>query len=217
MTGFKKRSYFLHSVHSIISEFYNIAQGKRSNQEFYDEFNNLVAAIDEYGARRGKHPTIYCEVISEIAQDDTNPTPKEKTKAQSLSRERYLAVAFLLGADRNRYGLLLEEIKNEYLRNCDESSKVGSYPLTVADAYKYLENYKKNPKKIQRLMGHVDPGPSGMAFAQNGESGENQNKRNSRSKRPPASTNNPAPTHDGNQETNTQHEAAFATHGEIVC
>jgi hypothetical protein len=168
-------------------------------------------------SKAGKHPTIYREVIGEIAQDDTNPTPKEKTKAHSLSRERYLAVAFLLGADRNRYGLLLEEIENEYLRNRDESSKVGSYPLTVADAYEYLENYKKNPRNIQRLMGHVDPGPLGMAFAQNGESGENQNERNSRSKRPPASTNSRAPTHKGKEETNSQQEAAFGTRGEIIC
>jgi hypothetical protein len=115
MTGFKKRNYLPHSVHSIISEFYNIAQGKRSNQEFYDKFNNPVAAVDECGERLGKHPTIYREVISEIAEDDTNPTPEEKTKAHSLSRERYLAVAFLLGADRNRYGLLLEEIEKKYL------------------------------------------------------------------------------------------------------
>jgi hypothetical protein len=115
MTGFKKRNYLPHSVHSIISEFYNIAQGKRSNQEFNDEFNNLVAAVDKCGAMLGKHPTIYRDVITEVAKDDANPTPKEKAKAQSLSREQYLAVAFLLGADRNRYGLLLEEIENEYL------------------------------------------------------------------------------------------------------
>jgi hypothetical protein len=56
-----------------------------------------------------------------------------------------------------------------------------------------------------------------MAFAQNGKSGENQNERNSRSKRPPTSTNDRAPTHEGKEETNSQHEAAFATRGEIVC
>jgi hypothetical protein len=53
MTGLEKRNYLPHSVHSIISEFYNIVQGKRSNQEFYDEFNNLVAAVDKCGARLG--------------------------------------------------------------------------------------------------------------------------------------------------------------------
>jgi hypothetical protein len=47
MTGFKKWNYLPHSVHPIISTFYNIAQGKQSNQEFYDKFNNLVAAINE--------------------------------------------------------------------------------------------------------------------------------------------------------------------------
>jgi hypothetical protein len=57
-----------------------------------------------------------------------------------------------------------------------------------------------------------------MAFIQNGESGESNNERNNRSKKPPASTNNRTPTHEENEEgTNSQHEAAFATRGEIVC
>jgi hypothetical protein len=66
---------------------------------------------------------------------------------------------------------MIEEIENEYLRNRDETSKVGSYPLTVADAYEYLENYKRNPKYTQRLVCQADPGPSGMAFAQQDNNG----------------------------------------------
>jgi hypothetical protein len=51
MTGFKKRNYLPHSVHSIMREFYNLSQGKHpTNQEYYDKFNNLVAAVDECGA-----------------------------------------------------------------------------------------------------------------------------------------------------------------------
>jgi hypothetical protein len=54
MTGFKKRNYLPHSVHSIMREFYN-----HTNQEYYDEFNNLVTAVDECGAMVARHPTIY--------------------------------------------------------------------------------------------------------------------------------------------------------------
>jgi hypothetical protein len=117
MTGFKKRNYLPRSVHSIMREFYNLSQGKhRTNQEYYDEFNKLVAAVDECGAMVARHPTIYDEVIEEIAFDVDSATADEISQAKSTSRERYLAVAFLLGADRIRYGIMIEEIENEYLR-----------------------------------------------------------------------------------------------------
>jgi hypothetical protein len=172
MTGFKKRNYLPHSVHSIMREFYNFSQGKHHiNQEYYNEFNNLVSAVAECGAMVARHPTIYLETLEEIAANEANPTPDEISEANNTSRERYLAVAFLLGADRIRSGIMIEEIENEYLRNRDETSKVGSYPLTVADAYEYLENYKRNPKYLQRLVGQADPRPSGMAFAQQNNNG----------------------------------------------
>jgi hypothetical protein len=167
MTGFKKLHYLPHSVHSIMREFYQLAQGKHhTNHEYYDEFNNVVAAVDDCGAMIAMHPTIYQEVLSEIVVDPANPTANEKSEAQKVGRERYLAVTFLLGADSIRYGMMIEEIENECLRNRDESSKVGSFPLTIANAYEYLENYKKNPRSLQRLMGQIDSGSSGMAFLQ---------------------------------------------------
>jgi hypothetical protein len=177
MTGFKKRNYLPHSVHSTMREFYNLSQGKhRTNQEYYDEFNKLVAAVDECGTMVARHPAIYDEVLGEIAFDGDSATADEISEAKSTSRERYLAVAFLLGADRIRYGIMIEEIENEYLRNRDKSSKVGSYPLTVADAYEYLENYKRNSKYVQRLVGQADPGPSGMAFVQQDDNKMHQKK-----------------------------------------
>jgi hypothetical protein len=62
-----------------------------------------------------RHPTIYDEVLEEIAFDVDSATADEISEAKSTSRERYLAVAFLLGADRIRYGIMIEEIENEYL------------------------------------------------------------------------------------------------------
>jgi hypothetical protein len=51
MTGFKKLHYLPHLVHTIMREFYQLAQGRhRTNHEYYDEFNNLVAAVDDCGA-----------------------------------------------------------------------------------------------------------------------------------------------------------------------
>jgi hypothetical protein len=100
MTCFKKLHYLPHLVHSIRREFYQLTQGKhRMNHKHYDEFNNLVAAIDDCGAMIAMHPTIYQEILGEIGTDALNPTVDEQTTAGKIGRERYLAVAFLLGAD----------------------------------------------------------------------------------------------------------------------
>jgi hypothetical protein len=109
MTGFKKRNYLPHSVHSIMRKFYHLSQGKhRTNQEYYDEFNNLVSAVDECGAMVARHPTIYLETLEEIAADVGNRTPNEISEANNTSRGRYLAAAFLMRADRIRYGIMIE-------------------------------------------------------------------------------------------------------------
>jgi hypothetical protein len=61
-----------------------------------------------------------------------------------------------------------------------------------------LENYKRNPRNIQRLLGHVDPGPSGMSFVQSDQQdGDNGT--------------------DVPNTSNTKKEASFATRGDVVC
>ena len=49
MTGFKEKQYLVHSLHNLIRDFYRLYQGHRSNQKYYDEFQNTVRTIDERG------------------------------------------------------------------------------------------------------------------------------------------------------------------------
>jgi hypothetical protein len=206
--------YLPHSVHSIMREFYQLTQGKhRTNHEYYDEFNNLVAAVDDCGAMIAMYPTIYQEILSETAADARNPTPDEQTTAGKIGKERYLAVTFLLGADRIRYGMMTEEIENEYLRNRKKLSKVGLYPLTIGNVYEYLKNYKKNPKNLQRLLGQADSGLSGMAFSQTDKK-EDHHPSNRFNKAAAPKSKTPATT-----DERPPNETAFATHAgaEIIC
>jgi hypothetical protein len=133
LTGLRDKQYLSHALHKIMRDFYNLSQGKhRSNQEYYDKFNLHVSTAKESGATIGPHPGGVTEVLNDTAADPDNPT------AIKTATNRYLAVAFLLGANRIRYGMMIEEIENEYLRNKDDTSKVGTYPRTVAEAYDYL-------------------------------------------------------------------------------
>jgi hypothetical protein len=144
MTGFRKKQYLSHSLHLIMRDFYNLIQGKhRSNQEYYDEFNSMVETAEESGATIGPHPAGITKCLAAISVDSDNPTIPEKVASIQLATQRYLLVAFLLGADQVRYGTLIEDIENEFLRNKSTLSSAGTYPTTVAEAYDYLCNYKK--------------------------------------------------------------------------
>jgi hypothetical protein len=149
--------------------FYNLTQGKqRNNQEYYDDFNSMVLTAEESGATIGAHPGSYNNIILNSANDPLNPTDDERTAGIKKATERYLAVAFLLGADRIQYGTLIEEMENEFLRNKGDSSESGTYPTTVAEAHGYLCNYKKDPKILSRLLGQSSNSDynTGVAFAQ---------------------------------------------------
>ncbi len=189
MTGFRKKQYLSHSLHLILHDFYNLVQGKhRSNQEYYDEFNSMVETAQESGAIIGSHPAGINECLMAIAVDIDIPTPAEQVRSVQRATERYLLVAFLLGADRVRYGTLIKEIENEFLGNKGTWSSTGTYPTTVADAYDYLCNYKKDPKNLSRLLGQNIGGNqnTGVSFIQDG-----------------------SPDDDGHDHQ----EQAFATHG----
>jgi hypothetical protein len=49
-------------------------------------------------------------------------------------------MALFLGADRARYGRLIESTEHAFLQKKD------LYPKTVQDAYSLLTNYKENPR-----------------------------------------------------------------------
>jgi hypothetical protein len=154
MTGFPNSQYLPHELHKIMHDFYSISQGKHSsNQEYYGEFNSLMATAEESRATIGTHPRAVSKAISKVSVDPNNPTENKTNKALKTATERYLAVAFLLFADRLRYGLLMEEIENEYLQNRDDATKIGTYSRTVTEAYDYLCNYKKDPRDLARLLG----------------------------------------------------------------
>jgi hypothetical protein len=135
MTGFRNKLYLTHALHKTMADFYSLTQGKhRSNQEYLDEFNSMVITAEESGATTGTHPGSVTEALNRAAADADNPTGAERDAAIKSTTERYLAVAFLLGADRFRYGTLVKEIENEYLQNKGGSSSAGTYPTTVAEA-----------------------------------------------------------------------------------
>jgi hypothetical protein len=155
MTGFRTKQDLPHSLDKTMCNFYNLTQGKyRSNQEYYNEFNSMVSTAEESGVTIGAHPAGVTAIMKEICIDSDFPTNTEKIASVKIATDQYLAVTFLIRADRLRYGTLVEEIENEFLRNKGGANSAGTYPKTVAEAYDYLCHYKKDPRNLSCLLDH---------------------------------------------------------------
>jgi hypothetical protein len=107
MTGFGNKQYLHHSMHKIMCDFYHLSQGKHhSNQEYYDEFNSMVETAEESGVTIGAHPAGVTAALQGLAIDMDMPTVAERRTSVKTATERYLAVAFIIGGDKLRYGIL---------------------------------------------------------------------------------------------------------------
>ena len=151
MTGFKEKRYLAHSLHAMLETFIKCRQGKRSLTAYYEDFTNVIATADELGLEMCVHQPLTNQILQETGC--VNPTDEDLKKATAQAKERFLATSFLLGANKDTFGMLIEDIQNEYMRNKSGTSKVGTYPTTVSEAYDYLENYQRSPKYFQKLLG----------------------------------------------------------------
>ena len=122
----------VHSLFDAESHIYGFRQKGLPNNEYYEKFKDLVTNAERLGSVIGIHPDRVETILERIAVDSDNPTETERQQALDKCKDRYLAVMFLMNSDKNRYGGLVRDIKNEYTRG------TNSYPDTLNAAYDYL-------------------------------------------------------------------------------
>jgi hypothetical protein len=133
------------TAHDALRRFLNISQGPRESIEHYLLRFNAIA-----------------EVLGEIF----GPLFPEKMVSQKSNRDEtsmgYKTMVFLCGADRNRYGKLLDEYSNAYLTGRD------LYPDKLDEAVTLLSNYRDGQvKKPGRVVdGEDDVRYENPSFAQ---------------------------------------------------
>ena len=161
--NFASQKYLPQAVHEAKRRFYLQSQGKYMNaQDYLEQFTNHVDVLTHVGAVIGPDTTI---VESLAGIDSTTKKLNTITDVhRAEARELYLAVSFLLGADRARYGKLIEDLENNFLQG------QHLFPKTINDAYTLLANWKQDPRNAMRMGGG---GNEGVVFTNNGEEPEN--------------------------------------------
>ncbi len=145
--------------------------------------------IKHCGGSIGQEPGLVRKVLEDKGLIAEAATQEQIQEAQVTAQEVYLAAAFILGSDRNRYGKLLEDLENDYTLGQD------NFPKTVTAAYSRLTNWKQNPRNIMRVINTENDGVSFVnvtdeePHAENGAN-TNYNNNNNGRRAPRRETNN---------------------------
>ena len=163
MFNFQGQIYRPQALRDAKRRFYNMYQDRHMTvQAYLDKFQNSVEVIEhcggDLGIDKGLIDNTFATANPVVNRETATPATVEAAK--KYAREQYLACAFLLGADRKRYGKLLENLENDYTQKNDR------WPKTITDAYSLLINWKQDPRNLLQVVGASS---DGIAFANVGE------------------------------------------------
>ncbi len=151
--------------------YYNLRQTpEMSCQEFFERIRNIVDVIKSLGGTLCDDMHLK-EELPEQNRPRGGYTEQQKNEARERIQDKTIACGILVCADKVRYGKLIEEVENDFLKGHDD------YPKTPTEAYNLLVNYRNYITVNKR------PTPSGgldqVAFVTEGkrqrtEGGENK-------------------------------------------
>ena len=105
------------ALHQAKENFYNIRQGSLSNAEYLEKFNNIFDITTAYNGQL--HDQAITDIETEAAHagvDYNTLTSGNQAIVQENAKYMYLACAFLRQSDRKQYGILLEELDNDFTK-----------------------------------------------------------------------------------------------------
>ena len=101
--NFQDQRYLPHLIHEAKRRVYGLIQRKHvSTQAYYESFQNNLDVIEHCGGSLGIDPGI-SKKVEEKGLTLATATTTQKDEVKKETKERCLAVAFILGADRGRY------------------------------------------------------------------------------------------------------------------
>ena len=108
---FSSQKYLPHAIHDAKRRFFLQFQGRQLNvKDYLDQFTIHVNVRDHIGANIVNDTGILEQLAQGAAITDVH---------KNEAREQYLAAAFIMGADRSRFGKLIKDLENSHLLGDD--------------------------------------------------------------------------------------------------
>ena len=154
-----KKYPYLAAYNSIRSLYGNYQKNYSSVDSYLETFQNLVQVSDHCGGNFGLHSKLINDILTKAGI--TSPTDDQQRAAETESKEKYLAMAFLCGLNKEKYQGLMDDLSNSFLNGRDE------YPETVVEAHSLVLHWRG--KKSGSKMRYND----GVNFSTIGEEEDN--------------------------------------------
>ena len=145
-----------HSLHLSKRQLYMLNQGQDSTPDYYDRFKISVDVLEAMDGIIGSDPLLLKQQYKKKKLDPLTASVSEIKEVKEDARDEYLAIMFILGADRRRFGKYIEDLENDYLQGKDH------YPKTLVAAYNVLMGWKQDPRNSGRPL--VGPFNDGVQF-----------------------------------------------------
>lgn len=138
------KAFAIDDANLALLSFYQTRQD--SLHQYYSKFKDLADALEHYGADIGTDMALIRDVAERDGFKDVSlltTSHHDYDKYRAAAREQYLAVRFLRGADRSKYGDFVIDLENTFARGTNH------IPATLAAAYSLLNRIKKPVKQTR--------------------------------------------------------------------
>jgi hypothetical protein len=152
MTDFQSTKYIPHAIYDAKRKLYLYNQApEQTVSDYYNKFKGIVEVIEHNGGTLADIGLVRF-YLEEEQLDITSASAEEKRLATEKARNAMVGCAFIIGADKTRFGKLKEDLQNSYTQDDDK------YPKDLIGAYKLLTNWKQDPRNLIQLVQHRHPG-----------------------------------------------------------
>ena len=134
--NFEDQQQVAQSVHEALQRFYALKQAKHETvAQYYERYQNQVEVMDQCGAAYGNHSGVMRDAYKTLQIDPNTASPVDKARVETYAKESSLAMGLILGADRARFGSMIQEFENAYT-----TGDKTKWPKTLSGAYRVLSN-----------------------------------------------------------------------------
>ena len=130
-----------HALIDVQKAFVNFRQKRDMTiGEYHEKFKSLVSAYEGCGGSVGNDKGLIVEYLVRMGTDVANADANDVKAAKKGAREEYMATLFIVNSDKSRFGNLIQELENDFVKSND------NYPGTLTGAYILLANRKEDPR-----------------------------------------------------------------------
>jgi hypothetical protein len=127
------------------------------------QFMNNVEVVEHSGGNVWANKGVEEMILAETGTTKATMSAAQLTSFHADIRERSLAIAFILSADRSRFNKLIEDMENSFLQG------MNKYPTTLAATHHLLANWRHDAS-----LGFQDVAGGEISFANHDGSAKNK-------------------------------------------